>query len=190
MATKKNIAVVIGTIKTIYPYYAKDTNVEMLVKTWLAVLNGYEDTAINNALLLCLKECEMPPTPTDIVKKIEILQNNDSLTELWAKYTVVLQKINDLQYDFKFTKTETNGKTQGQNAKEKAKSLYDELPEQIKNYFGSFGECLRMARTFDETNLNFEKNRFFKTMPDICSQVCDRKYLIEHNIKKQIQENY
>ena len=71
MATKKNMAVMIATIKSIYPYYAKDTNIEVLAKTWLLLLQEYDDKIINTALLLCIKEYETPPTPAHIIKMIE-----------------------------------------------------------------------------------------------------------------------
>ena len=150
MATKKNMAVIIATIKSIYPYYAKDTNVEVLAKTWLLLLQEYDDNIINNALILCMKECETPPTPAHIIKKIEDMQPKLSNTELWANYVKVLRKVNDLQDRFGYTFVESNGKTQGENARDKAVEIFDSLPQELKLYVGSFAE-----------------NNFMKIIPDI-----------------------
>lgn len=177
MATKKNMAVVIGTIKNIYPYYAKDTNVEALVKTWLLLLQEYEDKQINRALVLCLKECTVPPTPADIIKKIEDMQQNNHITVLWGIYTKVLYQVADLQDLFRYTLTESNGKSQGQNAKDKAMNIYNALPDVLKTYVGSFGELLRLSRTVDDTALTYEKNRFLKLMPEICEQQSAKDFL-------------
>ena len=167
MATKKNMAVIIATIKSIYPYYAKDTNIEVLAKTWLLLLQEYDDKIINNALILCMKECEMPPTPAHIIKKIEDMQPKVSNTELWAMYVKILHEVGSLQEDFKYTKVESNGKTQGQNAKEKARQIFNEMPQELKIYVGSFGELLRKARDIDDTSLKYAENNFMKIMPEL-----------------------
>lgn len=167
MATKKNMAVIIATIKSIYPYYAKDTNVEVLAKTWLLLLQDYDDKIINNALILCMKECEMPPTPAHIIKKIEEMQPKATLTELWAEYVKVLREVSRLQEDFNYTFVEPNGKTQGQNAKDKAREIFNSLPQELKIYVGSFGELLRKSRDIDDTSLKYAENNFMKTMPEL-----------------------
>lgn len=167
MATKKNMAVIIATIKSIYPYYAKDTNVEVLAKTWLLLLQDYDDKIINNALILCMKECEMPPTPAHIIKKIEEMQPKATLTELWVVYVKTLRQVNDLQDMFSYTFVESNGKSQGQNAKDKAREIFNSLPQELKIYVGSFGELLRKSRDIDDTSLKYAENNFMKTMPEL-----------------------
>ena len=167
MATKKNMAVMIATIKSIYPYYAKDTNIEVLAKTWLLLLQDYDDKIINNALILCMKECEMPPTPAHIIKKIEEMQPKKTNTELWAEYVKALREVNRLQDNFDYTFIEDNGKTQGQNAKDKARQIYNNLPQELKIYVGSFGELLRKSRDIDDTSLKYAENNFMKTMPEL-----------------------
>ena len=177
MATKKNMAVIIATIKSVYPYYAKDGNIEVLAKTWLLLLQDYDDKIINNALLLCMKECEQPPTPAHIIKKIEQMQPKVNQNELWAVYVSALRKINDLEQRFHYTFTDESGVSQGDKAKAKAREIFDTLPQPIKDYVGgSFGEMLRCSRQIDDESLKFEKTRFVKQMPDI---VKDNKLRIE-----------
>lgn len=167
MATKKNMAVMIATIKSIYPYYAKDTNIEVLAKTWLLLLQDYDDKIINNALILCIKECEMPPTPAHIIKKIEEMQPKKTDTELWAEYVKALREVSRLQDNFEYTFIENNGKTQGQNAKDKAREIFNSLPQELKIYVGSFGELLRKSRDIDDTSLKYAENNFMKLMPEL-----------------------
>ena len=167
MATKKNMAVMIATIKSIYPYYAKHTNIEVLAKTWLLLLQDYDDKIINNALILCMKECEMPPTPAHIIKKIEEMQPKKTNTELWAEYVKALREVSRLQDNFEYTFVDDNGKTQGQNAKDKARQIYNNLPQELKIYVGSFGELLRKSRDIDDTSLKYAENNFMKIMPEL-----------------------
>ena len=46
MATEKKIAELIAAIKTIYPYYANETDVETLVNTWNLLLKDYSDNLV------------------------------------------------------------------------------------------------------------------------------------------------
>lgn len=167
MATKKNMAVIIATIKSIYPYYAKDANIEVLAKTWLLLLQEYDDKTINNALMLCMKECETPPTPAHIIKKIEDMQPKAYPTELWSQFVETLRLVYEQQEKFGYTFRHEDGETSGDKARKRARELYANMPNELKLYVGSYGEMLRMARQMDEESLKFEKNRFLKMLGDI-----------------------
>jgi hypothetical protein len=41
VASKKKIIEMIASVKTIYPYYAKETDVPTLVNTWTLLLREY-----------------------------------------------------------------------------------------------------------------------------------------------------
>ena len=163
MATKKNIAVVIATIKGLYPYYAKDGNIELLAKTWLLLLQEYSDDIINKALLLCLKENEQPPTPAHIIKKIKGFTAKPYPTEMWAVLVKNLNKVFDLQDKMWYSNSQ-----QRQELKDKCREIYGNLPKEIQIYLGSYSEFIRMANTVDnETALSIEKTRFLKAIPEI-----------------------
>lgn len=162
MATKKNMAVIIATIKSIYPYYAKDTNIEVLAKTWLLLLQEYDDKIINNALILCMKECETPPTPAHIIKKIEEMQPKKTNTELWAELVDALNKIDGLLDGWQYLGTEKQ-----KINRQKCKGIYTALPQELKDYVGSYSEMVRMAQSLDNKSLQIAKSQFLKLMPDI-----------------------
>ena len=73
MASQNKIIEMIAAIKTIYSYYAKDTDVQMLVKTWAVLLKNYPDDAVEVAFYKCLQTCKMPPTPADVIEKLSDL---------------------------------------------------------------------------------------------------------------------
>jgi hypothetical protein len=191
MASRTKIAEMIATIKAIYPYYAKDNNIEITAKVWEMVLSDFPDNIVEVAFLKCIQTCKMPPTPADVTEKIramaELCKETDE--ELWHIYTKALSKTATQMYYFQFTFREQNGKTQGENAREKVTSIWNGLPERIKQYIGSEGELMRMARDTTDEELKFEKTRFLKTLPTIKERekYVDLKPLIEENFNNSNQ---
>ena len=165
MATQKKIIEMIGSVKTIYPYYAKDTDVQILVKTWTLLLKDYPDKAVDVAFFKCLQTCKMPPTPADVIEQlnsmVDALEATDE--ELWSEYTLALRKVEKqlgyLQYPL-------FGETKGDTHK-RIEAVWNGLPERLRYYIGSKGELMRMARDYTDEDLKFERNRFFKQMPQM-----------------------
>lgn len=171
MASQNKIIQMIATIKTVYPYYAKETDVEILVKTWTLLLKDVPDNIIEAAFLKCLQTCKMPPTPAEVLEQVRAMSvaNEPTDEEMWALLTSTLRKASDLTYRFRFTFVEANGKTQGQNARDEFERLWEGLPEKLRLYLGSPGELMRMAN-YDADELKFEKNRFLKQLPVIAKR--------------------
>lgn len=169
MASIKKITEVIAAIKTIYAYYAKDTDVQILVKTWNVLLKDYPDEVVDKALYLCLQSCKMPPTPADLIERIHAMKKAEEPTdeELWDVFRKALWKADSLVYLFPATMIEANGRTQGANARDQFEKLWEGLPEKLRMYLGSKGELMRLAQHHTEEELKFERNRFMKNMPAI-----------------------
>jgi hypothetical protein len=187
MASQNKIIEMIAAIKTIYSYYAKDTDVQMLVKTWTVLLKNYPDDAVEVAFYKCLQTCKMPPTPADVIEKLDEMMKADEPTheELWNTFTKTLRKSSALVYRFSFNAVQANGKTEGQNAREEFNALWNALPEALKQYLGGSGELIRLSRASDE-ELKFERTRFFKTMPTIEKRQATKelRLSLEDNTKK------
>lgn len=175
MASKNKIIEMIGSIKTIYPYYAKEANVEILVHTWEALLGEYSDEIVGAAFFKALQTCKMPPTPADIIEKIDAMNavNEASDEELWTEYVKALRNTGDEVYYLKYPKY-------GVDHRKNIQKIWDELPEKIKLYLGSKGELMRMAQSYTDEELKFEKTRFLKAMPTLKTKV-DYIALAERN---------
>lgn len=169
MASINKITEVIAAIKTIYPYYAKDADVQTLVKTWNVLLKDYSDEDVTTALYMCLQTCKMPPTPADLIERLTSLKASlePSDEELWNDLTAALRKADWYISRFAGTFREDNGLTQGQNARRGFEKLWEGLPERIRMYLGGKGEFQRLAQNRDDEELKFERNRFLKTMPTV-----------------------
>ena len=168
MASAKKIGETIAVIKTIYPYYAKDTDSIPLAKTWMMLLQGVSDEVVDIAVMKCLQTCKMPPTPADVLEQVKAISvaNEPTDEEMWAVLTKAIRRAQDHIYNFGHTFIESNGKTQGENARDKFQALWDGLPSKIKSYLGSKGELMRLAKYNDE-EMMFEKKNFLKTLPTI-----------------------
>ncbi len=177
MASKNKIIEMIASIKTIYPYYAKDTDVEMLVKTWAVLLKDYSDQEIQAAFFKALQTCKMPPTPADIIEKIEAMHalNEASDEELWSELAKALRIVEAEVYYLKYPKFGVDHRQNIQNA-------WDNLSEKIKLYLGSKGELMRMASNYNDDELKFEKNRFLKAMPTLKTRAECMALAAKHNL--------
>ena len=173
MATEKKIIETIGTISTVFPYYTKDKSkeeIKVLVNIWSLMLKNYDDKEVNNAVMLALRECKMPPAPADIIEKADMLRNPQTKEEIWDLIVKALYKGADLIDCFHFTAIDKNGKTQGENARNRCEKVYNSLPDIAKSYMGSYGRFLEMSR-YSDNSLNFERTRFLKSANDIQRQI-------------------
>jgi hypothetical protein len=169
MASKEKIVEIIASIKTIYPYYAKDGNMKLTASVWERVLQNYNDEEVGAAFYACLQSCKVPPTPADIIERINGAKKmlEPSNEQLWGIYYDALERTLDLMAQFSYTFVESDGISQGQKARNKVDKLFEGLPEKIKDYLGSKGELMRIARSINTQDASFEKSRFLKAMPSV-----------------------
>lgn len=160
MASKNKITEMIASIKTIYPYYAKDADVITLVKTWEVLLKDFTDEVVNVAFYKCLQTCKMPPTPADVLEVIRDIEVTSELSDemLWNEFTRTLQKVNTYCYRIQYP-------LYGENPREQIQAVWDSLDYKLQQYIGSKGEMMRLAQTYTDEELKFEKTRFMKAMP-------------------------
>lgn len=166
MASKNKITEVLAAIKTIYPYYAKDADIQTLVKTWGVLLKDYPDEAVTQALYLCLQKCKMPPTPADMIEHLQAMAGAGEPTdeELWPVLTKALRDTEKHIYYLSYPMP-------GVDHRQKIEDIWGSLPDKVKQYVGSKGELMRLAKTSGEEELKFERNRFMKVMPTIQKRV-------------------
>lgn len=171
MASDQKIIEILAMIRTIYPYYAKEKegdDVKLIGKSWKLILSEYSDSEVERAFEKCLKRCKVPPTPADIVEEIESVKKitPEEAGELWIEYVSALRKAEELTYYFPFTFVEQNGKTQGENAREELKQLFNNLSYPLKKYIGSVAMLTEKGMRFDFGELKFEKPGFIKEIKE------------------------
>lgn len=169
MATQNKIIEMIAAVKTIYSYYAKETDVEVLVKTWSLLLKEYADDVVEIAFYKCLQTCKMPPTPADVIEQIQSMHQTlePSDEELWTVYEKALRDTSREMANFGATYVDETGLSQGQQARRNVEQIWEGLPEKIKLYLASKGELMRNAQEWsnDLKYSSWEKPRFMKAMP-------------------------
>lgn len=141
---------------------------KLLLKSWYAILKDYPKEVCDKAVINALKNAEFAPRIGSIVKEIEKMQvaYEKTAEELWAELTGVLREVSDCAYKFRFNFIESNGKTQGENARIRLKEIYNNLSPEVKDYVRNESTLIELADLTD-SQLNFEKGRFLKTIPQI-----------------------
>ena len=176
MASKKAVIETIAAIKTIYNYFGKDTEPELLVNTWSLLLSSYTDDEIERGLFLALRVCKYAPVPADIIEQIENFRQIEkpSSIELWALYRKALKQTNYYSYRLHYNYIDATGISQGEKARIAIEDIWQSLPQELKIYLGGKDELIRNARELNEGDFTFEKNRFEKQLPILTKRVQDK----------------
>lgn len=176
MASQKKIVEMITAIKTIYSYYAKDCDIELLVQTWGVLLRDYKDDVVDIAFYNAMQSCKVPPTPADIIERIKKMQKASEPTpeSLWNELRAAIKETQKQMYYFRFNYIDNSGISQGDRARKKVDDVWNALNEKLKSYLSSKEEMIAIARN-DEDDLKYEKSRFLKTLPIIEKRIEDKK---------------
>lgn len=145
-----------------------DEEREILIKSWYAILKDYPKEIVDKAVINAIKYAEFAPRIGTIVKEIEKMREayEKSDTELWVELTGVLRKVSSNAYAYRYTFIEENGKTQGENALQRNKKIFERLSPELKAYCQNLGGLVVIAGYTDE-QLNYERGRFMRTIPTI-----------------------
>jgi hypothetical protein len=189
MANKTTIIKAIAAIKTVYSYFGKDTDIELLVNTWHSLLLEYTDEEVDRGLYKALKVCKYAPVPADIIEQIEGLRElkKPSETQLWVEYQKALKEVLYLSYRFEYNYIDNSGISQGEQARRRVREIWDSLPQELQIYLGDSSELITAARALNYSEgLSYERNRFSKTYPVLVKRVeanrqieQTKKYLLE-----------
>lgn len=176
MASQKKIVEMITAIKTIYSYYAKDCDIELLVQTWGVLLRDYKDDVVGIAFYNAMQSCKVPPTPADIIERVKEMQKASDPTpeSLWNELRAAIKETQKQMYYFRFNYIDNSGISQGDRARKKVDDVWNALNEKLQSYLSSKEEMIAIARN-DEDDLKYEKSRFLKTLPIIEKRIEDKK---------------
>lgn len=183
MASKTTIIKAIGAIKTIYSYFGKDTDLEMLVDTWTALLHNYSDEEVDKGVFLAMRVCKFAPVPADIIEQIENHRQIEkpSEIELWALYRQALKEVNYYTYRLNYNYIDATGISQGEQARRAIDAIWEGLPQELQIYLSDKSELIRNAREMNVADLSYERNRFSKTFPILQKRIEDKKLFLAMN---------
>lgn len=183
MATKKAIIKAFAAIKTIYNYFGKEADVELMVNTWHTLLHNYTDEEIEKGVYLALRVCKFAPVPADIIEQIENQKQIEKPceAELWAAYRKALKEVNYYSYRLNYNYIDASGLSQGEQARQAIERIWLELPQELKIYLNDKEELIRNARELNTSDISFERNRFSKTYPVLLKRIEDKKLYLSIN---------
>jgi hypothetical protein len=184
MASKKAVIKGIGAIKTIYNYFGKDTDLELLVDTWHMLLQNYSDEEVSKGIYLALRVCKYAPVPADVIEQIEALRNKKkpSEGELWAHYQRALKEVLYYSYRLEYNYIDSSGVSQGEQARQQIENIWQSLPQELKIYIGDKAQLVSSAKVLNHSQveaLGFERTRFNKTFPILQKRVEEQQLFLE-----------
>ncbi len=161
MATKEKIKSVIGTIKILYPNYAKEVPPEALLMAWGKLLDRFPDEIVEVAFVKALETRGAFINVTDVIAYIKEIERASKPTDekLWVLLTEALRETNVQVYKLRYPEY-------GVDHRAKITEIWEGLPEEIKQYLGGKGELMQLSKCSPD-ELKYEKNRFFKRLPSI-----------------------
>lgn len=167
--TKKDIVNYLSIIRITYKdaYITKSDNDEVtLIEFWYSMFKCYDKELMDVAVMNAIRGSEFYPKPATIIAEIDKIEKayQKSDLELWEELTSVLYEVSEKAYLTGYTYIEPNGKTQGENAKERLQAIFDSLSPEIREYVGNTKTLVNVAYT---DNLTYEKSRFIKMIPEI-----------------------
>ena len=190
MANKKTIIKAIAAIKTVYNYFGKDADIELLVNTWTALLEEYTDEEVERGLFKALKVCKYAPVPADIIEQIESNREKNKPTEIemWFLLQKALKKVLYYSYRLEYNYIDDTGISQGEQARREIANVWESMPEELKIYIGDKTELVAAARALNYTEVSYERNRFSKTFPILRKRVEANTELLE--IKRNLLNGF
>lgn len=141
---------------------------EMLLASWYAILQEYPKEICDKAVINAIKNAEFAPRIGNIVKEIENMQEAFEKTdhELWAELISKFREVRRFASRVNNNFVESNGLTQGENARQILEEIFDELAPELKDYCRNSRGLIELAQ-YTEEQLSFERGRFIKTMPQL-----------------------
>lgn len=159
---------------------------EVLISDWLECLKEYPKELVDVAFMNCIKRSEFMPRIATIITEIEKMTGTTekSAEKLWVEFENAVESAAYEVYKLKFTYIEADGKTTGDNARERIKAVYDGMNEMLKEYVGGVDGFIGYTE-LDIEGMSFEKGRFIKAVPRIKERIKVERSMPE-NLKQLV----
>lgn len=189
MANKAKVIQMVGAIKTLYSYYAKDVDNQQLVQLWTGLLKDYSDDEASYGLAEAMKVCTMPPTPADVIQHIEKARDmaRDTDVIVWDKLRRSMNECYRLTSYFGDFEELADGRTADMLARAKVNEIWEKLPIEAKRFIGSETEFIRKSK-LDDKSVQIEEARFRKQFPELRThaKVEEKKLLNTEEERKRL----
>ncbi|MCI8336956.1 MAG: hypothetical protein HFI72_07380 [Peptococcaceae bacterium] len=129
--------------KANFPNFYKDMGeleTKGLLDSWYLQFQNYDKNIIQAAFMEALKVCRFPVTIADIFERLGKIGalHQVPVDSLWQQFLHAAEDAYLLSYGFGYTAPgRTEGKTQGQENREKAERIFAALEPEIQQYVGT-----------------------------------------------------
>ena len=163
----KYITMIRINFENAYKSHTKEER-DMLYASWYTILKDYPKEICDKAVINAIKNAEFAPRIGTIVKEIEKMMAayEKSESELWAELTSVLGEVDRCSHSFRYTFIDSNGLTQGENARKRVQEIFDGLSQELKDYIRT-AKGLQELASYTKEDLSYERGRFMRMMPEV-----------------------
>lgn len=141
------------------------------VKIWAAFFKDVELRRMKEALTRYVQRNKFAPSIAELMDelKADVVKQINTGAE-WENLLTLCKQINDLRCDFGYTYIPPGAMlSQGDQAKEDARRLYENAPRYIKDYLGSYASALQYAYeigNLDMTGLSIRRRDYEQRRKD------------------------
>ena len=180
MLEKTDILTMIKLIKLNFGYAfngASENDLEAIIGLWYNNLKIYPKEVVSVAFNRIMTICTKQPSLADIIEQIKEIASagQPSENEYWTELEKAVDKIRQIFYFGGRSYMSQDGLVK---PLEKAQELFEKLSPVVREYLGSW-HTLKSLSELD--TLEFERNRFFKVMPNLKTR-CEIKQTISQNV--------
>lgn len=165
--TKTETTKILAILKSTYPNFYKDVDVQTTIEIWNEMFTDCEYQAVSIAVKELINTLKYPPTIADIKEKMYELTHHDesSLSELWDK---LLKAIRNGYYG--------------------AEEEFKKLPDEVKEFVKSPIQLREMAGMDSNTINSVVKGQFLRQIEAIKQKKKDRDMMLPET-KKMLAGN-
>lgn len=149
---RKEVAAILAMNKANFPNFYKDMGAietKGLLDSWHAQFKDYQKEVVETAFMEALKVCKFPVTIADIfdwMKRVNRIEKR-TVESLWQELLNVSEQVYFMSERFHFNAPgRTEGKTEGQEWREKAERLFTSLDKEIQQYVESLSRLAEFGK--------------------------------------------
>lgn len=155
-------------------FTSDDNSAKLTTEIWYESLEPYPKDLVLSIFKDTIKKSRYAPVPADLVDKLDLVCNNSQKNQeqLWYELEQAVYDTSQILYYAEHPIYDATGKVKQRSMREQLLDLYNGLNPVLKEFVPSVGALVSFANL---DNLEFEKNRFIKRVPELREIVNTKK---------------
>lgn len=165
--TKQDVAELLTMNYALYKLGSKpltDAEQKAMLDVWYWHFGSYDYTLVKKAFLKANAVCKFPIQAADIFEQLRqmALENMEPAAKLWENFLSVARKMSNNATRYGFTFRLPDGRTQGQEARDRNQELFLSLPKEVQEWCGGINGAVEIGNLTDSDAQKYERPRFLR----------------------------